>query len=430
MIDPNILRKKLILISENFSRRGVYFDVKKIEILERKRKKLQIKYEFLQSEQNKISKEIGFKKLKKVSFIDLLKKVSKLSVDLKKIRNDLKKIYNQIYNFSLELPNFLDKSVPNGKSSIDNVEISRWGKIKDFNFSVKSHVHLGKINNKLDFLVSSKLSGSRFVVMRGKIAFLHRAIIQFMLNLHVEKHNYLETYVPYLANYSSLYGSAQLPKFSEDLFYVGNLSKKKLFKKYILIPTGEVPLVNLVRDQILDEDILPVRLVAHTPCFRYESGTYGKKEKGLIRMHQFDKVELVQIVKPESSMSSLEELTWHAETVLRLLDLPYRKVNLCSGDIGFSSCKTYDLEVWFPSKKKYYEISSCSNTSDFQSRRMKVRFRIKESNKKKFVHILNGSGLAVSRTLAAIMENYQDNNGKIIVPDVLKPYMNGIKEID
>lgn len=430
MLDPILLRNKINLVVKNLSKRGFFFDVKKMKKLEKERKKLQLKYEFLQSKKNKISKEIGFAKIKNKDTIFLLNEVNILNVDLKKIKDKLIRLSNDIYNMILNFPNLLDKTVPSGRDKKSNLEIMRWGKIRNFDFEIKNHVVLGEINNKLDFSSSSKIAGSRFVVMKGELAHLHRAIIQFMLNLHIEKHGYLETYVPYLANYSSIYGSAQLPKFNEDLFYVTIENKRKLNnKKYVLIPTGEVSLVNFIRDKILDENSLPIRLVTHTPCFRSESKSYGKKTKGLIRMHQFEKIELVQIVKPENSMFFLEELTGHAEKVLKLLKLPYRKMLLSSFDVGFSSCKTYDLEVWFPSEKRYFEVSSCSNTWDFQSRRLKARFRLKKENKIELVHILNGSGLAVSRTLAAIMENYQEKCGKIKIPKVLQPYMNGIKEI-
>ncbi|MBZ2279022.1 serine--tRNA ligase, partial [Buchnera aphidicola] len=302
-----------------------------------------------------------------------------------------------------------------------------WGEKRKYNFSPKDHIEIGKKYHQLDWRASAKISGSRFVVMKNDMALLHRALGQFMLDLHTQKHGYIETYVPYLVNNSSLYGTGQLPKFSDDLFYIDNRNKDS----YILIPTAEVPLTNLVAHQIIDAKKLPMMFTAHTPCFRSEASSYGRDSKGLIRLHQFDKVELVQIVKPENSMTALENLTFHAEKVLQLLELPYRKVLLCTGELGFSSTKTYDLEVWFPSQNKYREVSSCSNMGDFQSRRMNARYRINSEKKTQFLHTLNGSGLAIGRTLAAILENYQCSDGRVKVPEILqKKYMQGLKFIN
>lgn len=422
MIEQKFLRNKLDLVKKKLSRRGYFFDTEEFINLENKRKKLQIKTEMLQSKRNKISRKIGLLKIKGKDFSFFFNEINKLNKNLIKIKKKLKKLQDCILNINLNLPNILDKTVPYGRNSNDNVEIMRWGSIPKFNFPIKDHVFLGKIINGLDFSVSSNITGSKFVVMKGKIARLYRVLGQFMLDIHTKKHGYNEIYVPYLVNDNSLYGSGQLPKFKNDLFYVGVFDKKKFKKKYTLIPTGETSLVNLMNNKILDEDFLPIKLVTQTPCFRLEGKSYGKDSTGLIRMCQFDKVELIQFVKPEKSNFYLEELTNHAEKVLKLLNLPYRKVILCSGDISFSSGKTYDLEVWLPSKNNYCEISSCSNTFDFQSRRMKTRFRNKIDKKLELVHILNGSGLAIGRTLVAIMENYQRYDGKINIPEVLYPY--------
>ena len=319
--------------------------------------------------------------------------------------------------------------MPDGKDENDNVEVSRFGTPRNFDFPIQDHVALGERFGGLDFAAGVKLTGARFVVMKSQLARLHRAIAQFMLDLHTEQHGYAEIYVPYLVNHATLFGTGQLPKFAGDLFHTKPLDEESESSNYALIPTAEVPVTNLVRDEILDESVLPMKMTAHTPCFRSEAGSYGKDTRGLIRMHQFDKVELVQIVKPEESMKALEELTAHAEKVLQLLELPYRKIILCTGDMGFGSCKTYDLEVWVPAQNTYREISSCSNMWDFQARRMQARYRNKADNKTYLVHTLNGSGLAVGRTLVAIMENYQQADGTIKVPSVLVPYMNGLEFI-
>ncbi|MFA0231238.1 serine--tRNA ligase, partial [Vibrio sp. 10N.261.45.A7] len=333
---------------------------------------------------------------------------------------------------TMSIPNLPDAEVPDGKDEDDNVEVSRWGQPKTYDFEVKDHVDLGEMSGGLDFASAVKISGSRFIVMKGKFARLHRAIAQFMLDLHTDEHGYTEMYVPYLVNHDSLYGTGQLPKFGEDLFHTSPLTEQVSdvpLKTLSLIPTAEVPVTNMVRDTITDEAELPLKMTAHTPCFRSEAGSYGRDTRGLIRMHQFDKVELVQITKPEDSMAALEELTGHAEKVLQLLELPYRKVILCTGDMGFGSAKTYDLEVWVPAQETYREISSCSNMWDFQARRMQARFRRKGEKKPELVHTLNGSGLAVGRTMVAILENNQEADGRIAIPAVLQPYMGGVTHI-
>jgi seryl-tRNA synthetase len=338
----------------------------------------------------------------------------------------------KLEEITLSLPNIPDESVPTGKDENENVEISRWGTPKSYDFEVKDHVDLGEMADGLDFASAVKISGSRFIVMKGQFARLHRALAQFMLNLHTDEHGYTEMYVPYLVNPDSLYGTGQLPKFGEDLFHTSPLTEQVSdvpLKKLSLIPTAEVPVTNMVRDTITEEADLPLKMTAHTPCFRSEAGSYGRDTRGLIRMHQFDKVELVQITKPEDSMDVLEELTGHAEKVLQLLELPYRKVILCTGDMGFGAVKTYDLEVWVPAQETYREISSCSNCGDFQARRMQARFRRKGEKKPELVHTLNGSGLAVGRTMVAILENNQQADGKIEIPEVLRKYMGGVTHI-
>lgn len=345
--------------------------------------------------------------------------------DLEAAKNEQDAVLEQINTIASSMPNLLDASVPDGASEDDNVEIKRWGTPKAFDFEVKDHVDVGgSIEKGLDFESGAKLAGTRFVVMRGQVAKLHRALTQFMLDVHTEEHGYQEMYVPYLVNQDSLFGTGQLPKFGEDLFHT-DLNNKK----FSLIPTAEVPLTNLVRDEIVEEAELPIKMTAHTPCFRSEAGSYGRDIRGLIRQHQFDKVEMVQLVKPEDSMAALDELTGHAEKILEKLELPYRTVILCTGDVGFSSAKTFDLEVWLPAQNTYREISSCSCMGDFQARRMQARYRNSETNKPELLHTLNGSGLAVGRTLVAILENYQQADGSVNIPTVLQPYMNGLTKI-
>ncbi|MFS1538152.1 MAG: serine--tRNA ligase [Candidatus Phlomobacter fragariae] len=429
MLDPNLLRHELDVFAEKLARRGFILDVDKLRRLEQERKDLQIKTETLQAERNFRSKSIGAAKARGEDVEALRKEVNQLAEELDNTKNKLTQIQDDIRNIALNLPNLPDESVPDGKDETDNVEISCWGEFRQYDFAIKDHVALGELTDGLDFPTAVKITGSRFVVMKGQIARLHRALAQFMLDLHTEQHGYVETYVPYLVNHATLYGTGQLPKFSEDLFHIKLLKEQQSNQQYAFIPTAEVPVTNLVRDEILAAEILPIRLTAHTPCFRSEAGSYGRDTRGLIRMHQFDKVELVQIVEPKKSMAALEELTGHAEKVLQLLKLPYRKIVLCTGDMGFAACKTYDLEVWLPAQNTYREISSCSNTGDFQARRMQARFRHKDDKKPQLVHTLNGSGLAVGRTLVAVMENYQQADGRIEVPEVLRPYMKGLEYI-
>lgn len=429
MLDPNLLRNELDLVATKLARRGFKLDVDSIRQLEEKRKVLQVETESLQAERNARSKAIGEAKARGEDITSVREEVNKLGERLNSAKAELEILLNQIKDIASNIPNIPDDSVPDGKDENDNVEISRFGTPRTFDFPVQDHVALGERFGGLDFAAGVKLTGARFVVMKSQIARLHRAITQFMLDLHTEQHGYAEIYVPYLVNKATLFGTGQLPKFAGDLFHTKPLDEEAESSNYALIPTAEVPVTNLVRDEILDENELPLKMTAHTPCFRSEAGSYGKDTRGLIRMHQFDKVELVQIVKPEESMQALEELTAHAEKVLQLLELPYRKIVLCTGDMGFGSCKTYDLEVWVPAQNTYREISSCSNMWDFQARRMQARYRSKVDNKTYLVHTLNGSGLAVGRTLVAIMENYQQADGSIKVPSVLVPYMNGVEVI-
>ncbi len=429
MLDPNLLRNELDLVANKLARRGFKLDVETIRQLEEKRKTLQVETENLQAQRNARSKAIGEAKARGEDISAVREEVNKLGEKLNSAKAELDILLNQIKDIASNIPNVPDDSVPDGKDENDNVEVSRFGTPRSFDFPIQDHVALGERFGGLDFAAGVKLTGARFVVMKSQLARLHRAIAQFMLDLHTEQHGYAEIYVPYLVNHATLFGTGQLPKFAGDLFHTKPLDEESESSNYALIPTAEVPVTNLVRDEILDESVLPMKMTAHTPCFRSEAGSYGKDTRGLIRMHQFDKVELVQIVKPEESMKALEELTAHAEKVLQLLELPYRKIILCTGDMGFGSCKTYDLEVWVPAQNTYREISSCSNMWDFQARRMQARYRNKTDNKTYLVHTLNGSGLAVGRTLVAIMENYQQADGTIKVPSVLVPYMNGLEVI-
>lgn len=429
MLDPNLLRTELDAVAEKLARRGFTLDVEKLRELEERRKVLQVETETLQADRNSRSKTIGAAKARGEDIEPLRLEVNQLGEKLDSAKAELDKLQQEIRDIALSIPNIPDDQVPDGKDDSDNVEVARWGEPRQYDFEVKDHVSLGELSGGLDFPAAVKLTGARFVVMKGQIARMHRALAQFMLDLHTEQHGYQELYVPYLVNHDTLYGTGQLPKFGEDLFHTKPLEEEADSSTYALIPTAEVPVTNLVRDEILDEDSLPMKMTAHTPCFRSEAGSYGRDTRGLIRMHQFDKVELVQIVHPEKSMDALEELTGHAEKVLQLLNLPYRKVILCTGDIGFGSRKTYDLEVWLPAQNTYREISSCSNMWDFQARRMQARFRGKSDKKTQLVHTLNGSGLAVGRTLVAILENYQLADGRIEVPEVLRPYMKGLEFI-
>ncbi|MCV9879939.1 serine--tRNA ligase [Brenneria izbisi] len=430
MLDPNLLRNELDAVAEKLlARRGFKLDVDTLRKQEERRKVLQVETENLQAQRNSRSKAIGAAKARGEDIEPLRREVNELGEKLDAAKTELDQLQNEIRDLALTIPNLPDDSVPLGKDENDNQEISRWGEPRKFDFPVRDHVELGEMAAGVDFAAGVKLTGARFVVMKGQIARLHRALSQFMLDLHTQQHGYQETYVPYLVNHATLYGTGQLPKFGEDLFHTKPLSEEADTSNYALIPTAEVPLTNLVRDEILDEESLPLKMTAHTPCFRSEAGSYGRDTRGLIRMHQFDKVELVQIVRPEDSMPALEELTAQAETVLQLLKLPYRKVLLCTGDMGFGSSKTYDLEVWLPAQNTYREISSCSNMWDFQARRMQARCRSKSDKKTRLVHTLNGSGLAVGRTLVAVLENYQQADGRIEIPEVLRSYMGGLEFI-
>lgn len=430
MLDPNLLRNELDAVAEKLlARRGFTLDVEALRAQEARRKTLQVETESLLAERNSRSKEIGAAKARGEDIEPLRREVNALGEKLETAKTELDQLQSAIRELSLTIPNLPDDCVPLGKDDTENQEISRWGEPRQLGFEPRDHVDLGEINQGLSMADGVKLTGSRFSVMRGQIARMHRALAQFMLDQHTEQHGYQEAYVPYLVNQDSLYGTGQLPKFGEDLFHTKPLSEEADSSNYALIPTAEVPLTNLVRNEILDEESLPIKMTAHTPCFRSEAGSYGRDTRGLIRVHQFDKVEMVQVVRPEDSMQALEELTGHAEKILQLLNLPYRKVLLCTGDMGFGSCKTYDLEVWLPAQNTYREISSCSNMWDFQARRMQTRCRAKGEKKTRLVHTLNGSGLAVGRALVAVMENYQQADGRIEVPEVLRPYMNGLAVI-
>ncbi|WP_281557422.1 serine--tRNA ligase [Thalassomonas sp. RHCl1] len=425
MLDPKLLRTDLENIATALAKRGFKLDTEQLSALEEQRKGIQVKTQELQNQRNTRSKSIGQAKARGEDIQPLLAEVSQLGDDLKAAEEEQNKVLADINAIASAIPNLMDESVPHGDSEDDNVEIKRWGTPREFDFEVKDHVDLGAALDKgLDFESGAKLAGTRFAVMRGQVAKLHRALAQFMLDVHTEEHGYQEMYVPYLVNQDSLYGTGQLPKFGDDLF-----NTELANKQFSLIPTAEVPLTNLVRDEIVEEAELPIKMAAHSPCFRSEAGSYGRDIRGLIRQHQFDKVEMVQLVKPENSMAALEELTGHAEKILEKLELPYRTVVLCTGDIGFSSTKTFDLEVWLPAQNTYREISSCSNMGDFQARRMQARFRNSETNKPELLHTLNGSGLAVGRTLVAILENYQQADGSIKVPTVLQPYMKGLTQL-
>ena len=424
MLDPQLLRNNLEETAALLKRRGYELDTKQFSALEEQRKKLQVDAQALQAERNKKSKNIGKAKASGEDIQPLLDEVSSLGAKLEEAEKALAVVQEEILAIMMALPNVPDASVPDGKSEDDNLEIRKWGEPKQFDFEVKDHVDLGEALGQLDFETGAKIAGSRFAVMHSGIANMHRALTQFMLDLHTTEHGYSETYVPYIVNSDSLRGTGQLPKFEEDLF------KLRAEQEFYLIPTAEVPVTNIVRDMITEADSMPRKFVCHTPCFRSEAGSYGRDTRGMIRQHQFEKVELVQIVTAEQSEKAHEELTSHAEAVLQKLNLPYRMVNLCTGDIGFSAHKTYDLEVWLPGQNKYREISSCSNFGDFQARRLKARWRNPETGKPELVHTVNGSGLAVGRTLVAIMENYQDEKGRIHVPEVLQPYMGNRKIID
>ena len=427
MLDAKYLRNELEETAQRLKARGFELDTAQLAELEERRKSLQAATQELQAERNSRSKSIGQAKARGEDIAPLLAQVGELGDKLELAKSELSTLLADIEAIVMGIPNLPDADVPVGADEDDNVEVSRWGQPRQFDFEVKDHADLGEALGGIDFAAAVKLSGSRFVVLKQNIARMHRALTQFMLDLHTQEHGYTEAYVPYLVNADSLRGTGQLPKFSEDLFHTNPANEEGT--GLMLIPTAEVPLTNLMRDEIVDESVLPIKFTAHTPCFRSEAGSYGRDIKGLIRQHQFDKVELVQMVKPEDSSDALEALTGNAEKVLQLLELPYRKMLLCTGDMGFTAANTYDLEVWLPSQECYREISSCSNTRDFQARRMQARFRSKGSNKPELLHTLNGSGLAVGRTLVAILENNQQADGSISVPDVLRPYMGGLASI-
>lgn len=416
MLDIQLLRNDLAGVARRLAERGITLDTGAFEALEGRRKALQTETQELQTRRNQLSRQVGQLKARGEDASALMAEVSAQAERLQSLERELARVQEQLTGFLLEIPNLPHASVPRGASSEQNAEIRRCGTPRRFGFAVKDHVDLGA-RLGLDFDCAAKISGARFVLMRGEIARLHRALTQFMLDVHVREHGYTEIYAPYLVNPDSMRGTGQLPKFHQDLFYIEA-------DRFYLVPTAEVPVTNIVRGEILAAADLPLKFVCHTPCFRREAGAYGKDTRGMIRQHQFEKVELVQIVRPETSYEALDELTAHAEAILRKLDLPYRVVVLCTGDMGFAAAKTYDLEVWLPGQEAYREISSCSNFEAFQARRMQARFR-NEKGKTELVHTLNGSGLAVGRTLIAVLENYQNADGSVTVPEALRPYLDG-----
>ncbi len=423
MLDPKLIRNQLADVAAQLKRRAFELDVAKIEQLETQRKAIQVRTEELQAERNRSSKSIGKAKAAGEDIQPLLEQVAGLGQQLDTAKQELDEIQEQLNDILMGVPNVPHESVPAGTDEADNAEVRRWGEPRDFDFAVKDHVDLGDALGGMDFEAAAKLSGSRFAVLQGPLARLHRALIQLMLDVHTREHGYQECYVPYLVNADSLRGTGQLPKFEADLFVTRGDDA------FYLIPTAEVPVTNLARGVILDAERIPLRMTAHTPCFRSEAGSYGKDTRGLIRQHQFEKVEMVQIVDAQNSYQALEELTGHAEVILQRLELPYRVVTLCTGDLGFAAAKTYDLEVWLPGQQAYREISSCSNFEDFQARRMQARYRNPQTGKPELVHTINGSGLAVGRTLVAVMENHQQADGSIRIPPVLQPYMGGLEAI-
>lgn len=424
MLDPKRIRTEAAELATQLLKKKFKLDVPRLEELNGKRKTLQLETEALQNERNSRSRLIGKAKAAGEDVSEILQSMEGIKSDLEQKKNQLGALQAEFNDYMMEVPNIPDEAVPAGDDESANQEVLRWGQPRKFDFEIKDHAELGEaLDQGLDFEAASKLTGSRFVVMRGRTAQLHRALIQLMLDTHTREHGYTELNVPYIVNSDSLRGTGQLPKFEEDLF------KLRGEQDYYLIPTAEVPVTNLVRDVIIDAEQLPLKFTCHTPCFRSEAGSYGKDTKGIIRQHQFEKVELVQIVRPDQSSAVLEELTGHAEKILQLLELPYRKVILCGGDLGFGSAKTYDLEVWLPSQNCYREISSCSSFTDFQARRMQARWRNPETGKPELVHTVNGSGLAVGRTLVAIIENGQQSDGSIRIPEILIPYMNGIETL-
>ncbi len=424
MLDIQLLRTDLENVAKRLSSRGYTFPVEEFNSLETERKVIQARTQELQAQRNSASKQIGNAKGKGEDVSIIMAEVASLGDELKQAETLLEGVQSQLRQLLSGTPNLPHESVPEGRSENDNQEVRRWGTPYSFDFSPKDHVNVGEDLGLLDFETAAKLSGARFSLMKGGLARLHRALTQLMLDTHTQEHDYTETYVPYLVNEESLRGTGQLPKFEEDLFAVPHGDQGN----YYLIPTAEVPLTNTVRDQIVSMESLPIRLTAHSPCFRSEAGSYGRDTRGMIRQHQFDKVELVQIVHPQKSNEALEELTGHAEKILQKLELPYRVMSLCTGDMGFSAAKTYDIEVWLPAQNAYREISSCSNCEAFQARRMQARFR-NEKGKPELLHTLNGSGLAVGRTLVAILENFQNADGSVSIPRVLQPYMGGLTRL-
>lgn len=423
MLDPQLLRQSLEHVRERLETRGYHLDVDAITDLESKRKALQSKTEALQAERNEASKKIGIAKAQDQDAQPILDSVANIGEQIKGLQSELTELQQSIHAIYSEIPNLPHASVPVGQDEKDNLEVRKWGTPPSFDFAVKDHVDLGEGLGMMDYEAAARLSGSRFVTMRDGLARLHRALAQFMLDIHTREHGYTETYVPFLVAPEVLYGTGQLPKFADDQFSTQD------DPPFYLIPTAEVPLTNLVANQIIEAVDLPMLRVAHTPCFRREAGSYGKDTRGMIRQHQFEKVELVHIAEPDQSYDALEKLTGHAEAVLQRLELPYRVITLCTGDMGFGAAKTYDIEVWVPSQDQYREISSCSNCESFQARRMKARWRNPETGKPELLHTLNGSGVAVGRALVAVMENYQNQDGSIRVPQALEPYMQGIERI-
>ena len=422
MLDPKLLRNQLDVINAALAKRGgLQLDSALWASLEERRKDLQGRTESLQAERNNGAKQVGQIKKAGGDASELMAKMQAVGEEVKLVEAKFDELQAEIETHAMSIPNMPHESVPVGADEKDNIEVLKWGTPRSFNFKIKDHTDIGESMGGLNFAKATEITGSRFSVLKGPLARLQRALGQFMVDFHTEQHGYTEVYVPLLVNAESLKGTGQLPKFEEDLF------KLEGEKTYYLIPTAEVPVTNLVRDEIIDEKTLPLKFVAHTPCFRSEAGSYGRDTRGLIRQHQFEKVEIVQIVKPEDSAQALETLTGQAEAILQALELPYRKVLLCGGDMGFSAAKTYDLEVWLPSQDTYREISSCSMFGDFQARRMKARF--KSDKKTEFVHTLNGSGLAVGRTLLALMENHQQADGSIAIPAALRPYLRGLEAI-
>jgi seryl-tRNA synthetase len=432
VLDTRLLRSDLDSVVANLARRGFAFDKQAFVSLEERRKTLQVEVDRLRNERNTRSKSIGRAKAQGQDIAPLLAEVESLGDELKRADEGLAAGQAALDALLLGIPNLLHESVPEGRDESANVELRRWGEPRQLDFTPLDHIAIGEKLGGLDFESAARISGARFAVMRGAVARLHRALAQFMLDLHTAEHGYTEAYVPYLVTRQTLTGTGQLPKFEADLFALKgreDLKEEESLQDLYLIPTAEVPLTNLVREQIIEADALPLRFAAHTPCFRSEAGSYGKDTRGMIRQHQFDKVELVHVVRPGDSYAALEELTGHACKVLERLGLPYRVMALCAGDVGFGSTKTYDLEVWLPGQGKYREISSCSNCEGFQARRMQARWRNPETGKPESVHTLNGSGVAVGRALVAVLENYQQADGSVIVPEVLRPYMGGIEQL-